>query len=153
VSWIHKPCGLTEENSLIEGDVEEGVLHIELLNEPVTGDSNSEHHASGGWFHNRAESFVVVDPGALSETPEDPASLVAIEGPVGAKLVREDPLASDDVGATAPGDKLPCPIALQGPILVLHSRAPIRVGKRNTYRGWIGDGVVGDVEAATASTR
>jgi hypothetical protein len=71
----------------------------------------------------------------LCETPDDPASLVAIKGTVGAKLVREDPLASDDVGAMGLGDKLPGPIAHQGPILVLHSSAPIRVGKRNMYRG------------------
>jgi hypothetical protein len=47
----------------------------------------------------------------LSESLEDPASLVAIKGSVGAKLVREDPLVGDDVGATGPGDKLIGPIA------------------------------------------
>jgi hypothetical protein len=51
------------------------------------------------------------------------------------KLVHEDPLAGDDVGATGLVDKLPGPIAHQGPVLILHSRAPIGVGKRNTYRG------------------
>jgi hypothetical protein len=128
-------CGLTVENNLAEGAVEEDVLHIELLNGPVTGDSSSEHHANDGWFHNRAESLIVVDPGVLSGTPKDPASLVAIEGPVGMKLVSENPLASDDVGATRPGDKLPGPIAYQGPILVLHSRMPIGVRKRSTDKG------------------
>jgi hypothetical protein len=28
VNWISEPCGLTAENGLIEGAVEEGVLHI-----------------------------------------------------------------------------------------------------------------------------
>jgi hypothetical protein len=117
VSWIIKPYGLTAKNSLAEGVMEEGVLHIELLNWLVAGDNNSEHRVNGGQFHNRAESLIVVDPGALSETPEDPASLVAIKGPVGTKLMREDPLAH------------------QGLVLVLHSRAPIGVDKRSTYRG------------------
>jgi hypothetical protein len=49
--------------------MEEGVLHIELLNWPVVGDNNSEHRVNGGRFHNRAESLIVVDPRALSETP------------------------------------------------------------------------------------
>jgi hypothetical protein len=102
VSWIHEPCGLTAENSLAEGVVEEGVLHIELLNWPVAGDSNSEHHANDGQFHNRAKSLVVVDPEVLSETSKDPASLIVIKGPIGAKLVREDPLVGDDIGATGP---------------------------------------------------
>jgi hypothetical protein len=70
---------LTAENSLAEGAVEEGVLHIELLNWSVTGDSNSKHHVNSGRFQNRAKSLVVVDPGALSETSEDPTSLVAIK--------------------------------------------------------------------------
>jgi hypothetical protein len=114
VSWIREPCGLTAENSLTEGAVEEDILHIELLNWPVTGDISSEHRVNGGRFHNQAKSLVVVDPGELCETPEDPTSLLAIKGPIGAKLVREDPLAGDDVGAMRPGDKLPGPIAHQG---------------------------------------
>jgi hypothetical protein len=115
--------------------VKKGVLHIELLNWPVTGDNNSEHHANGGRFHNRAESLVLVDPRALSETPKDPASLVAIKRPIGTKLMRENPLSGDNVGATGRRDKLSGPIAHQGPVLVLHSRAPIGVSKCSTYRG------------------
>jgi hypothetical protein len=49
--------------------MEEGILHIKLLNWPVTRDSNSEHHANGDQFHNQAKSLVVVNPRALSETP------------------------------------------------------------------------------------
>jgi hypothetical protein len=133
-SRIDETHGLTAKDSLGESVVEEGILHIELLNVPVTGDSSGEHRANGGQFHNRAESLIVVDPRALSETPKDPASLVAIKGPVGTKLMREDPLVGDDVGVTRLGDKLQGPIAHQGPILVLHSRTPIGVSKRNTYR-------------------
>jgi hypothetical protein len=80
--------------------MEEDILHIELLNWPVMGDSSGEHRAHRGRFHNRAESLVVVDSGALSETLKDQASLVANDGPVNAELVREDPFAGDDVGAT-----------------------------------------------------
>jgi hypothetical protein len=32
VSWISEPCELTAKNGLAEGAVEEGVLHIKLLN-------------------------------------------------------------------------------------------------------------------------
>jgi hypothetical protein len=74
-------------------------------------------------FHNRAESLIVVHPGVLSEAPENPASLVAVESPIREELVCEDPLVGDDVGAAGLGNKFPCPIAHQGPILLLHSRA------------------------------
>jgi hypothetical protein len=82
-------------------------FHVELLNWPVTGDSNGEHRANSGQFYNRAESLIVVDSGALSETPKDPTGLVAIQGPVSTELVREDPLAGDNVGALRSGNQLP----------------------------------------------
>jgi hypothetical protein len=115
--------------------MEEGILHIKLLNGPVTGDSSGEHSTNGDRFHNRAESLIVLDSGALSETPKDPTSLVAIKGTVSAKLVREDLLTDDDVRALRLGNKLPCPIAHQGPILILHSRMPIGINECSTGRG------------------
>jgi hypothetical protein len=76
--------------------VEEGVLHIEWLNRPGARCGESEHRADGGRFHNRAESLVVFHPGALSEAPENPASLVAVKSPIREELVCEDPLAGDE---------------------------------------------------------
>jgi hypothetical protein len=110
VSWIGETRGLAAVDSLSEGAMEEGILHIELLNRPVMGDSSGEHRAHGGRFQNWVESLVVVNSGALSETPKDPASLVAIESPVSAELVHEDPFASDDVGALRSWNKVPGPI-------------------------------------------
>jgi hypothetical protein len=114
VSWIGETRELTAVDSLSEDAMEEGILHIKLLNRPVIGDSSGEHRAHGGQFHNRAESLVVVDFGALSETPKDPASLVAIESPVSVELVCEDPFANDDIGALRSWNKVPCPITHQG---------------------------------------
>jgi hypothetical protein len=140
VSWISETHGLAAVDSLSEGAMEEGILHIKLLNRPVMGDSSGEHRAHGGRFHNRAESLVVVNSGALSETPKDLASLVAIEGPVSAELVREDPFVSDDVGALRSWNKISGPITHQGPVLILHSCAPIGIGEGiadgGRDRGW-----------------
>jgi hypothetical protein len=140
VSWIDETCGLASVDSLSEGAMEEGILHIELLNRLVMGDSSGEHRAHDGWFHNRAESLIVIDSGALSETPKDPTSLVPIEGPVSTEHVREDPFASDDVGALRSCNKVPGPITHQGPVLILHSRASIGIGEGSADggqdRGW-----------------
>jgi hypothetical protein len=129
VGWIDETRGLLIVDSLSEGAMEEDILHIELLNQPVMGDSSGEHCVYNGQFHNRAKSLLVVDSGALSETPKDPASLVAIKGPVSVKLVCEDPFASDDVGALRSWNKVTCPITHQGPVPILHSRAPIGIGE------------------------
>jgi hypothetical protein len=115
--------------------VEKIILHVELLNRPVTGNSNGEYRVHGGQFHNRAERLIVVHTGALSETPEDPTSLVAIEGAIGAKLVGENPLAGDDVRVTRPGNKFLGPVAHEGLVLIFHCRTPIRIGECGTDRG------------------
>jgi hypothetical protein len=135
VSRVSEARGLAVEDCLGESAVEEGIFHVELLNGPVMGDSSGEHRVNSGRFYNRAESLVVVDSWALSETPKDPTGLLAIKGPVSTELVREDPLAGDNVGALRSGNQLPGPIADQGPILFLHSRMPMGIGKRSTSGG------------------
>jgi hypothetical protein len=91
---------------------------------------------NGGRFYNQIESLIVVDSGALSETPKDLAGLVVIKGPVSVELVREDPLVNDNVGALRSGNKLPGPIAHQGSVLYLNSHTPMWIGKQNTSEGW-----------------
>jgi hypothetical protein len=135
VSWNGETRGLAAVDSISESAMEEGIFHIKLLNQPVMGDSSGEHRVHGGRFHNRAKSLVVVDSGALSETPKDPTSLVAIEGPINTELVYEDLFASDDVGALRSWNKVPCPITHQGHVLILHSRAPIGIGEGNADEG------------------
>jgi hypothetical protein len=135
VSRVGEAHGLTAEDCLGESVVEEGILHLELLNGLVTGDSSGEHRVNSGRFYNRAESLIVVDSEALSETPKDPTVLVAIKGPVSTELVREDPLAEDNIGALRSRNQLPGPIADQGSVLFLHSRTPMGISKRGTSGG------------------
>jgi hypothetical protein len=79
------------------------------------GRSNGEHRADGGRFDNWAESLIVVHSGALCETPDDPAILVAVKSPIRERLMREYPFAGDDIGVTRPKNKFPSPIAQQAP--------------------------------------
>jgi hypothetical protein len=70
-------------------------------------------------------------------------SLVAIEDPISAELVREDPFASDDVRALRSWNKVPGPVAHEGPVLILHSCAPIGIGEGSAdggrdWRRWRG---------------
>jgi hypothetical protein len=107
VSRVSEARWLATEDGLRESTVEEDIFHVELLNEPVTGDSSGEHRANSDRFYNQAEGLIVVDSGALSETPKDLTDLIAIKGPVSTELVREDPLAGDNVGALRSGNQLP----------------------------------------------
>jgi hypothetical protein len=112
---IRKADGLTAEDSLTERVMEEGVLHIELLKQLVTGGSNGEHHADGGRFDKQAESLVLVDTRALREPPEDLASLVTIKSPIRERLVSKTPFAGDDIGAMSLGNKIPGPLLRRPP--------------------------------------
>jgi hypothetical protein len=107
VSRIGEACGLAPEDWLKESAVEEGIFHVELLNGPVMGDSSGEHRVNSGRLYNRAESLVVVDSGALSETLKDPTGLLPIKGPVSTELVREDPLTGDNIGSLRSGNQIP----------------------------------------------
>jgi hypothetical protein len=80
VSRVGKARGLAAEDCLGESAVEEDIFYVELLNEPGMGDSNSEHRANSGRFYNRAEGLIVVNSGALSETPKDPTGPCSDQG-------------------------------------------------------------------------
>jgi hypothetical protein len=135
VSRVSEARGLVAEDRLGEGVVEEGIFYVEVLNGSGTGDSSSEHCAKSDQFYNRAEGLIVVNSGKLSEIPKDPTGLVAIKSPVSMELVREDPLAGDNVGALRSGNQLSGPIADRGPVFILHSHTPMRIGKRSTSTG------------------
>jgi hypothetical protein len=97
VSRVGEAHGLAAKDCLGESAVKEGIFYVELLNGPGMGESRGEHHANSGQFYNRVDGLVVVDSGALSETPKDPTGLVAIKSPISTELVCEDPLAGDNV--------------------------------------------------------
>jgi hypothetical protein len=120
VSRVGEACELAAEDCLRESAMEEGIFHVELLNGLGIGDNSGEHRAKSGWFHNQVEGLNIVDPGALTETPKDPTGLVVIKGPISTQLVRENPLAGDNVGALRSGNQLPGPIADQCTVLFLH---------------------------------
>jgi hypothetical protein len=51
VSRVGEACGLVAEDCLRVNTVEEGILHVELLNGPVTRDSSGEHRVNSGQFY------------------------------------------------------------------------------------------------------
>jgi hypothetical protein len=124
---VHEPRRLTTVDGLGEGTVQEGVLDVELVNWPGASKGQREHRAAGGRLHNRAEGLIVVDSGALSEAPKNPASLVPLQGTIGPPLVRPDPLAGEDVGAERTGHQIPRLVGDERRVLLLHRPTPVGV--------------------------
>lgn len=79
VSCVFETCRLGSNDCLRQGLVKKGVLHIELVRRPATGETKRKHCLDGGWLDDGAESLVEVDPGALDEATQDPACLVALK--------------------------------------------------------------------------
>src|SRR6266540_5063370 len=107
VSRVNEARRLLRVDRLREGAIEEGIIDVELVHRPITGDGEGRDSADGGRFHDRAKSFVEVDAVLLGKTSEDPASLVAIKGAIGFELMTIYPFAGDDVGARRTRDELP----------------------------------------------
>jgi hypothetical protein len=63
-------------HSLIKGAIEEGVLHVELMDQPRVGGGNAKDGPNHCRFDNRTERFIIVDAGLLGVATGDPTSLV-----------------------------------------------------------------------------
>jgi hypothetical protein len=127
--------GVDEARRLLAGDgliqvtVKKAVLYIELMNRLVARYSDAENNPDRGRFDNRAEGLVVVDAVLLREATNHPASLMTGKGAVGVALMLKDPLAHHNIGSRWLWNKAPCPIVDEGPELVGHRSAPVRIGE------------------------
>jgi hypothetical protein len=139
-SFVDESGGLAAVDSLYQSVVEEGILDVELMDRPVPGEGEGEDGANSGELDDEAEGLVVVYSGALGEAPKDPTGLVAVEGVVRGKLVAEEPLANDHVGAWWTRHQVPGVVGQEGRVL-LHSASPVWVGESGTNGGWDRGGV------------
>ena len=87
--------------------MQEGVLHIQLMNKPATSECQREDCPDGSGLHDRTESLCKIHARTLGESPEDRAGLVTLESPISIELVLEDPLSSDDIGSWRARHKIP----------------------------------------------
>jgi hypothetical protein len=89
---INKPRGLLTVDHLIQGAMQERILHIKLPYGPGAGDGNVKNKTDRSRLDNRAERLLVVDAGALGVPTNDPSSLVARKGAIRVELLTKDPL-------------------------------------------------------------
>jgi hypothetical protein len=81
------------------------------------------------WFHNRAESLIIIDTETLHEPAKNPSGLVPLECLIGLELVLEDPLAGDKTGATGARNQVPSVVGHKSGILFLHSRPSMMISE------------------------
>ena len=92
--------------------------------------------ANGSWLHHRTEHVGEVDTGTLGKATNDPACFIALEGPVGAVLVPEDPFASNGMSVRWFGNKAPGFVSNKSIKFFLHGGTPVGVTKSSGNRCW-----------------
>ena len=117
---VDETSRLLTEHLLVEVTMQKSIGHVKLVNGPGARNSELENSANRARFDNRGEGVGEVHAGTLAKAAHHPTRLVALKGTVGASLVAQDPLASDDVGTRRPRNKLPRTVALQGVKLLTH---------------------------------
>jgi hypothetical protein len=105
------------------------------MNQPRAGDGQGEDGADCGRLDHRAEGLIIVDAGSLGEAAKNPVSLVPFQGVVGIKLVLENPLAGDDVGANGARDKILGVVGDRGSKFFFHGTAPIWIDEGSADGG------------------
>jgi hypothetical protein len=135
VCRVNEADGPRAVYGLRECAVEEVILDVELVHGPTPGHSQSQHSPYGGRLDDMAKGLVVVHPGALSESAEDPTSLVPFKRAIRLELVLEDQLVGDDIDPRRSRNQVSRAVRQQGLVLLLHSAMPVGVHKRSTDRG------------------
>jgi hypothetical protein len=88
----------------------------------------------GTGLHHRVEGLVIVHLETMGEAPQDPMSLVPIQGAIRLQLLLEDPFPGDNISAKEARHQVPIVVRLQG-LILLHSVLLVGVGERTTDRG------------------
>jgi hypothetical protein len=85
--------------------VQEGIVHIQLMNGPAPGEGERQNSTNCSWFDNMAKCLIIVNAWSLGESTTYPASLVSPKRSICVELVFEVPLASNDVDTGGRGTK------------------------------------------------
>lgn len=72
-AWVLRAIDNPSDNP-----IKEGVLDVELVNQPLAGQGKGQHRAHRGWFDNKAECLIKVDARTLSEPTNDPTCFVTL---------------------------------------------------------------------------
>jgi hypothetical protein len=94
---MRRVCGVDKARRLLAVDhlvkiaMKEGILDIQLMNRPSTGDGDAEYDADRGGLDNGAECLIIINTRLLREPTNNPSCLVASKSTVRGELVLEDP--------------------------------------------------------------
>lgn len=57
---VTQPRWLMNIKILLKGAMEESILHVKMVNRPITGDCKAEDGAVSSWFYNQTERLLTI---------------------------------------------------------------------------------------------
>lgn len=103
VDGVDEARRLLTVDRLLQIAMEEGILHIELVNGPPVGDGEAEDDSDCSRLDDRTKSLIIVDAGLLRVPANHPTRLVPSEGAICMKFVFQDPFTGDDIDPRGTG--------------------------------------------------
>lgn len=79
MSGVLETSWLCTIDSLGQSAMKEGILHVKLMDRPLTREGQRKHCADGSGLHNWVESLGEVNPRALCKSSKDPTRFVALQ--------------------------------------------------------------------------
>jgi hypothetical protein len=79
--------------------MQEGILHVKLVDHPGAQSSKAEDDTNHGWLDNGVEHLVVVDVVVLREVMNHPTCVMAGKGTVRVEFVFKNPLAYHNISS------------------------------------------------------
>ena len=119
------------------------ILHIQLVHWPRTRERKREDRADRAHrsrLHHWTEGLIIVHTRPLSEPPENPASLVALQCAISPTLMRLDPLASHHIATRRMRHEVPCLVGKKSLVLLFHRATPVRIRSAKASRTEEGTG-------------
>lgn len=120
VDGVDEARRLLTVDRLLQIAMEEGILHVELVNGPPMGDGEAEDDSDCSRLDDRTKSLIIVDAGLLRVPANHPTRLVPSEGAICMKFVFEDPFTGDDIDPRGTRNQGPCVVVNQRLIFVTH---------------------------------
>jgi hypothetical protein len=132
---IHNSCWLTAVDCLCQSAMEKIILHIKRMHRPGVSERArereraSEYCAHCSRLHHRTERLIIVHTRLLSDTLENPTSLIALQSTICLTLIRLHPLASHHTATRRARYKVPRLVGKKSSVLLFHRVTLVRISQ------------------------
>jgi hypothetical protein len=112
---------------LCQSAMKKCILNIELVHWPRARESQKDNSAHCSRLHHWTRSLIIVHTRTLSEPPNDPTRLIALQSNISPSFDRPNPLASHHIATRKTRHKVPSLVGKKASILLFHRMTPVRI--------------------------